>query len=117
MDVVCLGLAHVVTTVIWVLVHGGESGFARSYIPVTPIIYLIAEEVIRMTGNRRAMAAFAAFVIVTTLAASRRSTSRDVRRVRAPDLQRFAVASPGVVAFASNDSKRGSSRRSARSSS
>jgi hypothetical protein len=69
LDAVVLGLACVLAAVIWVLVHGRDTTSIRIYIAVTPMIYLIAEEMIRMTGDRKAVAALAALVILGTLAA------------------------------------------------
>jgi len=70
LDVALLAVVQLFVVVVAVTARGGEPPFPRAYMAVTPLVYLAAEDVVRIRGERTTMAAFAAVVTVLTLVAT-----------------------------------------------
>jgi hypothetical protein len=69
LDVPVLAGVQVLLTVIYVTRLGGDFMFARFYVPVTPLLYLVAEEVLRWVRWRWVEVAAAVILVGGTLAA------------------------------------------------
>jgi hypothetical protein len=66
---IVLAATQVAVTVLYVARLGGDFMFARFYLPVTPLVYLAAEEAARGSGRRLMMVFFALLAVGGTLAA------------------------------------------------
>ena len=68
-DLAILALVQVGLTIVYVARVGGDFMFARFFIPVTPLAYVAAEEMVRRTRRPVLMVVFAAVAVGGTLAA------------------------------------------------
>jgi phage terminase large subunit-like protein len=68
-DLLLLGSVQILLTVLYVTRLGGDFMFARFYIPMTPLFYLILEETVRRAGKPWLAAAAAVLVVGGTLQA------------------------------------------------